>query len=75
MVADCAIFSMRKGAPTDEQCEANARLIAAAPDLLFSLAWLLDIEGRTDRETVTEERPLALAAARKAIAAIKGGAQ
>lgn len=34
MVADCAIFSMRKGAPTVERNRANASLIAAAPELL-----------------------------------------
>lgn len=37
MVADCAIFSMRKGAPTEERNRANARLIAAAPELYREL--------------------------------------
>ncbi len=33
MTADCLILSVRKGAPTDKRCRANAHLIAAAPDL------------------------------------------
>lgn len=37
MVADCCIFSARKGAPTDAENRANARLIAAAPDLAEAL--------------------------------------
>lgn len=37
MVADCAIFSLRKGAPSGERCASNARLIAAAPGMLAKL--------------------------------------
>ena len=38
MVADCVIFSLREGGPTAERNQANARLIAAAPDLLAAAA-------------------------------------
>lgn len=34
MVADCTIFSLLPDAPSPERWDANARLIAAAPDLL-----------------------------------------
>ena len=37
MVADCAIFSLRKGAPSSERCTANARAIALTP-LLAAVA-------------------------------------
>lgn len=37
MVADCEILSIRPNAPTGERCRANARLIAAAPDMLAAL--------------------------------------
>ena len=37
LVADCAIFSTRRGAPTSEECTANRRMIAAAPDMLAAL--------------------------------------
>ena len=37
MVADCAVMGLQDGAPSEEQCEANARLIAAAPALLEAL--------------------------------------
>lgn len=37
LVADCCIFSARKGAPTDAENRANARLIASAPDLAEAL--------------------------------------
>ena len=33
MVADCGIFSLRKGGPDEKRCRANAALVAAAPDL------------------------------------------
>jgi hypothetical protein len=48
--------------------EADARLIAAAPDMLAALVLLVDGDGKPD------ECPRALAAARAAIAKAKGGA-
>lgn len=39
LIADCNIFTSDDG-PTEEQCEANARLIAAAPDLLAALVYV-----------------------------------
>lgn len=41
IVADCAIFSFRPGAPTSERCTANGHLVAAAPDLLAALQSIL----------------------------------
>jgi hypothetical protein len=41
MVADCAIFSLSDDAPTEAKCQANARLVAAAPDLLAALEYVL----------------------------------
>ncbi len=37
MVADCAIFSAARGAPTAARCRSNAVAIAALPDLLSVL--------------------------------------
>lgn len=48
--------------------EADARLIAAAPDMLSALMLLIDGDGKPD------ECPRALAAARAAIAKAKGDA-
>lgn len=42
LVADCCIFSLRKGAPTDAENRANARLIAAAPDLYEALESMVE---------------------------------
>lgn len=42
MIADCAIFSLKKGAPSKERCEANARLISATHELLAALIELRD---------------------------------
>lgn len=63
-----------------ERVEANARLIAAAPDLLEALEWALaEIEGRTrytpnDIYEAMEQRENALEAAQAAIAKARGDA-
>ena len=41
IVADCSIFAMVKNGPTPERNRANARLIAAAPEML---SFLQDLE-------------------------------
>jgi iron only hydrogenase large subunit-like protein len=57
---------------SDEECEANARLIAAAPDLLVALeAALPFIEAQ---EGTSDENDVIVDACRAAIAAAKGGA-
>jgi hypothetical protein len=35
---------MRKGGPTSERCTANARLCAAAPDLLAALRYYVETD-------------------------------
>lgn len=44
-VADC---SGNHTCRDEEECEANARLIAAAPDLLAALRWAISIIGHPD---------------------------
>lgn len=41
VVADVRTYGVRTGGPLDPVCEANARLIAAAPDLLTALEALV----------------------------------
>lgn len=53
--------------PTDEEAVANARLIAAAPELLAALEGLLAVSVDT-----TSEELLAMMAAREAIAKARG---
>jgi hypothetical protein len=59
--------------PSGGNEQADAQLIAAAPDLLMALAWLVGIKDRrpTDYE---EQKVLAWAAARAAIAKAEGRA-
>jgi hypothetical protein len=59
---------------TNEQAEANARLIAAAPDLLSALAALVDSLASADEEGLLEHAPQ-MEAARAAIAAATGRTQ
>lgn len=66
MVADCAIFSLRPGAPTVERCRANARLIAAAPDMLAALRALVPADFDQHPDDFTEEWHAARAAIAKA---------
>lgn len=51
----------------EAECEANARLIAAAPDLLSALEWAVNSQPEDADSWVTE--------ARAAIAKAKGGAE
>jgi len=63
ILADC---SPRDGAhASEEECRANARLIAAAPDLEEALEALLNIflDGRSDDFDEKEERAYRLASA------------
>lgn len=57
------------------EVEANARLIAAAPDMINALKWLLDVsEGLSDRNdgTESENKQRAQHEARAAIARAEG---
>lgn len=74
MVADCAIFSLMKGAPTEDRCRANARLIAAAPDLRTMLETMIRYAEWQIREGADHHPtlPSAVDAARAAIAKAEG---
>jgi len=72
LVASCAGYSSSDDQEaTHLENEANANLVAAAPDLLLALSWLVGLkDGRpTDYE---EQKPLAWAAARAALAKATG---
>ena len=56
MLADCAIFSLQDGAPSSERCTANARLIAAAPDLLAELVAHHDCEWMVPHEDLPSHK-------------------
>jgi hypothetical protein len=51
----------------DPEREANARLIAASPDLLFAVAGMLATWGSDDEEAIVESRDRARRAIEKAI--------
>jgi hypothetical protein len=77
LIADVSTMSF-PGQPIPKEALANARLIAAAPELLEALDWAIaEIEGRTryapnDVYEAEEQRANALACARAAIAKAKG---
>jgi hypothetical protein len=54
--------------------KANARLIAAAPDLLLALVWLHSLNALPPSDAA-EQMPLAILAAEAAIATATGAAQ
>lgn len=64
MVADCAIFSMHKGAPTSERCTANARLIASAPGMADMIRDLLSLHEAHHNHPLHAAARLLLAKAR-----------
>jgi len=59
------------GSYDDETDRANARLIAAAPGLLLALSWLVGLKDERPSD-YKEQKPLAWAAARAAIATATG---
>ena len=74
IVADCSIVALHKNGPTPERNRANARLVAAAPELLSHLENLADrfvrcvIHSGSDPEMAEE----AVRDARAAIAKTRG---
>ncbi len=51
---DRVIASVSFNDHEDKECEANAHLIAAAPDLLHALKYLLELGGDDDRRICAE---------------------
>lgn len=63
IVADCNVFG-GDGAPSAQECEANARLIRAAPDLLAACKSALErIDGMNEAMGVVDELRAAIAKA------------
>jgi len=76
LIADCERTShAQRPAPPEPESEANAALIAAAPDLLEALEGLADCAGLSALPGYKKELDGAVLTARQAIAKAKGGAQ
>ena len=59
---------------SDHECHANARLIAAAPDLLAALKAMMDVQDSTDDCWCDDGvRPCEACQCRAAIAKVEGG--
>ena len=67
-IADCATSFVL----SDDDCKANARLIAAAPKLLNALQGLIDLEEQHLRSNDDEDVSMELQLARQALAEATG---
>lgn len=65
-VADCEPYNTTRSTDT---CIANARLCAAAPDLLYALRGMIDV---VNQDSSARERVVAKRRARRAIAKAEG---